>query len=58
MCVCVCVCVPGIEIHTVEPILTKFGMGAYLYKGQVISYVSAPGVDPRCVGWLVEQEGL
>jgi hypothetical protein len=26
--VCVCVCVPGIEIHTVEPILTKFGMGA------------------------------
>jgi hypothetical protein len=28
VCVCVCVCVPGIEIHTVEPILTKFGMGA------------------------------
>jgi len=28
LCLCVCVCVPGIEIHTVEPILTKFGMGA------------------------------
>jgi len=26
--VCVCVCVSGIEIHTVGPILTKFGMGA------------------------------
>jgi hypothetical protein len=24
----VCVCVSGIEIHTVGPILTKFGMGA------------------------------
>jgi len=28
LCVFVCVCVPGIEIHTVEQILTKFGMGA------------------------------
>jgi hypothetical protein len=28
VCVCVCVCVSGIEIHTVGPILTKFGMGA------------------------------
>ena len=28
VCVCVCVCVSGIEIHTVRPILTKFGMGA------------------------------
>ena len=28
LCLCVCVYVPGIEIHTVEPILTKFGMGA------------------------------
>jgi hypothetical protein len=28
VCLCLCVCVPGIEIHTVEPILTKFGMGA------------------------------
>ncbi len=37
-------CVSGIEIHT------KFGMGAQLYKGQVISYVSAPGVDPRGQG--------
>ncbi len=27
-CLCVCVCVSGIEIHTVGPILTKFGMGA------------------------------
>jgi hypothetical protein len=26
--VCVCVCVSGIEIHTIGPILTKFGMGA------------------------------
>ncbi len=26
--VCVCVCVSSIEIHTVRPILTKFGMGA------------------------------
>ncbi len=49
VCVCVCmcmfVCVSGIEIHTVGPILTKFGMGAQLYKGQVIGYVSAPA---RC----------
>ncbi len=45
-----CVCVSGIEIHTVGPILTKFGMGAKLYKGQVIGYVSAPGVDPRGQG--------
>ncbi len=28
VCVFVCVCVSGIEIHTVRPILTKFGMGA------------------------------
>ncbi len=28
LCVCVFVCVSGIEIHTVGPILTKFGMGA------------------------------
>ncbi len=27
VCVCVFVCVSGIEIHTVGPILTKFGMG-------------------------------
>ena len=47
VCVCVCVCVSGIEIHTVGPILTKFGMGASLYRGQVIGYVSAPGVDPH-----------
>jgi hypothetical protein len=26
--VCVCVCVSGIDIHTLGPILTKFGMGA------------------------------
>ena len=25
--VCVCVCVPGIEIHTVEPILTNLVWG-------------------------------
>jgi hypothetical protein len=48
--VCLCVCVSGIEIHTVGPILTKFGMGAQLYKGQVIGYVSAPRVDPRGQG--------
>ncbi len=54
MCVflCFCVCVSGIEIHTVGPILTKFGMGAQLYKGQVIGYVLAPGVDPRGQGAL------
>ncbi len=28
VCVCVCPGVSGIEIHTVGPILTKFGMGA------------------------------
>jgi hypothetical protein len=50
LCVCVCVCVSGIEIHNVAPILTKFGMGAKLYKGQVIGYVLAPGVDPRGQG--------
>jgi len=43
----VCVCVSGIEIHIVGPILTKFGMGASLYRGQVIGYVSAPGLDPQ-----------
>ena len=43
----VCVCVSGIKIHIVGPILTKFGMGASLYRGQVIGYVSAPGVDPQ-----------
>ncbi len=48
LCVCLCVCVSGIEIHTVGPILTKFGLGAQLYKGQVIGYVSTPRVDP---GW-------
>ncbi len=46
-CVCVCVCVSGIEIHAVGPILTKFGMGAYLYKGQVIGYVLDLGVATR-----------
>ncbi len=45
-----CVCVSGIEIHTIGQILTKFGMGALLYKGQVIGYVLAPGVDPRGQG--------
>ena len=50
LCVCLCVCVSGIEIHTVGPILTKFGMGAQLYKGQVIGYVLAPRVDPRGQG--------
>ncbi len=52
MCVCVCVCVSGREIHTVGPILTKFGMGAYIYKDQVIGYVLAPGVDPQGQGAL------
>ncbi len=54
LCVCVClyVCVSGIEIHTIGPILTKFGMWAKLYKGQVIGYVSAPGVDPGVRGAL------
>ncbi len=52
VCVCVCVSVSGIEIHTVGPILTKFGMGAQLYKGQVIGYVLAPVVDPRGQGAL------
>ena len=47
---CLCVCVSGIEIHTVGPILTKFGMGTQLYKGQVIGYVSAPGVEPQGQG--------
>ncbi len=41
-----CVSVSGVEIQTVGPILTKFGMWAYLYKGQVIGYVLVPGVDP------------
>jgi hypothetical protein len=36
--------------HAVGPILTKFGTGAKLYKGQAIGYVSAPGVDPRGQG--------
>ena len=43
----VCVCVSGIEIHIVGPILTKFGMGASLYRGQVIGDILAPGVDPQ-----------
>jgi len=42
--------VSGIEIHPVGPILTKFGMGALLYKGQVIGYVLVPRVDPRGQG--------
>ncbi len=50
LCVCVCVCVSGIEIHTVGPILTKFGMGPKLYKGQVTGYVLAPRVDPQGQG--------
>ena len=38
--------------QAVGQILTKFGMGAKLYKGQVIGYVLAPRVDPRGQGAL------
>jgi hypothetical protein len=52
VCVCVCVSVSGVEIQTIGPILTKFVMGAYLYKGQVIGYVLVPGADPWGQGAL------
>ena len=48
--VCLCVCVSGIEIHTVGPILTKFGIGIYFDGGKVLKIVSTQYPDPRGQG--------